>query len=660
MAPDASNIPDLEDTSERQAALRRYHILDTEPEKDFDRITSLVAKVCGVSTALITLIDEERQWFKSCFNFDARETDLDISFCIHAVHEGEMLVVEDATKDPRFKDNPIVTGPPHIRFYAGAPLTTPEGVHIGTLCIIDYEPHPFDAAQREILDRMADVVVNQFELRSAEAQVQQLVDDNPQPMYVYAQDDEALLRANEAARDLYGHDDVSPLTVDDLRAPADEQPASEALSMHRRADGSFFPVCLREREVLFDGRPAVLAVPQSVSERHDGDTTIFFQTDLDGTTRSLSTEWTETTGFGIEDAVGESLLGFVHPLNRSSTADVFSALLSGEIDTCRHEVDFLTDDGRQAFAMHARLVRDGSGAPVGTAGTLTPILEEDEPSTVGAAHPSEDPPPPSDSAPSAERDTPREAAPASAQATRANVPSSGDEAETPADDEGPRPPSEEESSPDAPVPPTADAQAPEAEEETGENIGEVCSTYLPSFADAGPSASLNGPSEEEEETPSPDAAPTADAPAPERTLQPEPFDLAAQLRDLLDDKAQAARQENVALRRSLPDGPLPVRLDPEAVREVVDTMLDVGLSHAEALTVRMEAQGARITLAVEGAALSSPPAVLQSARRLAHEMDGDLLLDDEGEGRLTLTLPRSLPPTGNGHTSILSPEASDE
>ena len=398
--------------------------------------------------------------------------------------------------------------------------------------------------------------------------------------------------------------------------------------------------------------------PQSVSERHDGDTTIFFQTDLDGTTQSLSAAWTEATGFGIEDAVGESLLGFVHPLNRSSTADVFSALLNGEIDTCRHEADFLTDDGRQAFALHARLVRDGSGTPVGAAGTLTPILKEDEPAAVGTAAPSEDPPPPPDSAPSAERDTHREAARAPAQATRANVPSSGDEAEAGADDEPPSPPSEEEPSPDAPVSPTADAQRPDAEEEAGENIGGVFSTDLPSFADAASSAASNDPPAEE--TSPTGAPPTADEPAPERTLQPEPFDLAAQLRDLLDDKAQGARQENVALRRSLPEGPLPVRLDPEAVREVIDTMLDVGLSQAEALTVRMEAQGARITLAVEGAALSSPPAVLQSARRLAQEMDGDLLLDDEGEGRLTLTLPRSLPPTGNGHTSILSPEASDE
>jgi hypothetical protein len=289
--------------------------------------------------------------------------------------------------------------------------------------------------------------------------------------------------------------------------------------------------------------------------------------------------------------------------------------------------------------MHARLVRDGSGAPVGAAGTLTPIIEEDEPVPVGGTAPDDSPPPSPE--PSSEQDGEPKAA---------------------ADDEAPNTPSEEEPSPNAPVPPTADSPAPDAEEEAGENIGGVFSTDLPSFADAAPSASLNGPSSaaEEGESASLDDAPTADAPAPERTLQPEPFDLAAQLRDLLDDKAQAARQENVALRRSLPDDPLPVRLDPEAVREIIDTMLDVGLSQAGALTVRMEAQGARITLHVEGAVPASPPTVLQSARRLAHEMDGDLLLDDKAEGSLTLTLPRSLPPGGNGPTSILSPEASDE
>jgi PAS domain S-box-containing protein len=497
-------------------------------------------------------------------------------------------------------------------------LTTPEGVHIGTLCIIDYEPRPFDASQRETLERMADLVVNQFERRSAEAQVQQLVHENPQPMYVYAQDDGALLRANKAARDLYGHDDTSALTADDLRAPADEQPAAAALSMHRRADGSFFPVRLRTREVLFDGRAAILAVPQSVSERRNSDTTVFFQTDLEGTMQSLSAEWAEATGFDLADAVGGSLLDFVHPLTRSSTADVFSSLLDDDLDTCRHEADFLTKEGRRAFEMQARLVRDADGAATGVAGTLTPIIEADE-------------------------------APAGSSATDPDEEPSPDET---AEDEAPSV-----SSTDAPSSPSeADS---DASDDKGERIGGVFSADLPSFSDATPSPPPDSPSPDADESPPDDARATAGSEA-DRTVHPEPFDLAAQLRDLLDDKARGARQENVALRRSLPEDALPVRLDPAAVRDVVDTMLDVALPRAEAVTVRVETQGARLSLHVEGAALSSPPAVLRSARRLAREMDGDLTVDDEGDGRLTLTLPRSVPPNGDGEASLLFSEAADE
>ena len=679
MASDYFNAPDLADTSDRQAALRRYHILDTEPEKDFDRITSLVAKVCDVSTALITLIDEERQWFKSCFNFDARETDIGISFCVHAVHEGEMLVVEDATQDPRFKDNPIVTGPPHIRFYAGAPLTTPEGIHIGTLCIIDYEPQPFDAAQREILDRLSDVVVNQFELRSAEAQIRQLVDQNPQPMYVYAQSDDTILHANAAARDLYGHDEFSSLTASDLTAPAKDQPSSEALSMHERADGSFFPVRLRTREVLFDGRPAVLAVPQSVSERHDTDTTVFFQTDLEGTTQSLSDDWTAATGFSIADTVGGPLLDFVHPLDRSSTADVFSSLLDGEIDACQHEADFLTENGAQAFELHARLVRDANGEPTGTTGTLTPIIEEesDAPSPSEPAPATSSPAPPTDAAPdetSPVEDQPENApddmpvAEPEPEAKAETRPEQEAPAAGPADTPSPAEPTDEsEGAPEAdaaddqPVAPdeTPDSTEPATDEDDASSGG-VFSTDLPSFANTGPSspsAPVNGPADD----PADDTASASDdGDAPfNGELSPEPFDLAAQLRAVLDAKGQVARQQNVALRRSLPDDPLPVRLDPEAVRHVVDGLLDAALTEAaDLVTVRAETGLDRVSLSVEVSNWTAAEDLTPLRQRVA-EMDGDLSVEEENDGptQLVLSLPRSSAPNGDGHSSILSSES---
>jgi hypothetical protein len=268
--------------------------------------------------------------------------------------------------------------------------------------------------------------------------------------------------------------------------------------------------------------------------------------------------------------------------------------------------------------MQARLVRDADGAATGVAGTLTPIIEADEaPAGSSATDPDEEP-------------SPNETA--------------EDEAPIVSSTDAPSSPSEADS---------------DASDDKGERIGGVFSADLPSFSDATPSPPPDSPSPDADESPPDDARATAGSEA-DRTVHPEPFDLAAQLRDLLDDKARGARQENVALRRSLPEDALPVRLDPAAVRDVVDTMLDVALPRAEAVTVRVETQGARLSLHVEGAALSSPPAVLRSARRLAREMDGDLTVDDEGDGRLTLTLPRSVPPNGDGEASLLFSEAADE
>ncbi len=165
-------VPDNED--ERLDALHALNILDTEPEEHFDRLTDLAATVCDTPTALITLIDEDRQWFKSCFGFDTRETDLDSSFCVYVVHQEEMIVVEDVTEDPRFEDNPLVTGPPHIRFYAGALLTSPDGVDLGTLCVIDYEPRTFGAEKQALLSELAGVASDLLTARQQSLKVSYL------------------------------------------------------------------------------------------------------------------------------------------------------------------------------------------------------------------------------------------------------------------------------------------------------------------------------------------------------------------------------------------------------------------------------------------------------------------------------------------------------
>lgn len=128
----------------RLRALHSLEILDTEPEERFDRLTRMARRVFGVSTALVSLVDENRQWFKSKVGLEASETGRDISFCGHAILGHEIFVIENALEDERFADNPLVTGEPHIRFYAGVPLRYHDGSTLGTLCIIDQSPRTLD------------------------------------------------------------------------------------------------------------------------------------------------------------------------------------------------------------------------------------------------------------------------------------------------------------------------------------------------------------------------------------------------------------------------------------------------------------------------------------------------------------------------------------
>jgi len=154
-------IPD--DEAERVESLRKLGLLDTPAEERFDRLTRLARKVFGVPIALVSLVDAQRQWFKSSQGLDATQTSRDISFCGHAIVGSDALVVPDAAHDDRFHDNPLVTGDPRIRFYAGQPIHAPDGRAIGTLCIIDRAPREFGPAELTLLEDLARVVEGEFE-----------------------------------------------------------------------------------------------------------------------------------------------------------------------------------------------------------------------------------------------------------------------------------------------------------------------------------------------------------------------------------------------------------------------------------------------------------------------------------------------------------------
>ncbi len=154
------DIPPDEDA--RLAELRSLNVLDTIAEERFDRLTRMARRLFGVDVALVSLVDENRQWFKSCAGMELSETPRDISFCGHAILGDGAFVIPDALQDERFCDNPLVAGPPHVRFYAGCPLRGPGGRKLGTLCIIDSKPRAFSDEDVEMLVDLALMVEREF------------------------------------------------------------------------------------------------------------------------------------------------------------------------------------------------------------------------------------------------------------------------------------------------------------------------------------------------------------------------------------------------------------------------------------------------------------------------------------------------------------------
>ncbi len=284
--------PDSEALRERARldALARYHVLDTEPDPGFDELTALAAHVCGTPIAAVSLTAEHRQWFKARIGVDMCETGRDVAFCEHPVRSGQLFVVPDATLDPLFADNPMVTGEPYVRFYAGAPLITDDGHVLGTLCVIDVVPRELTEVQLTLLTSLAHQTMTQLEHRAQAAELaasegrwRALVEKSPVAVAVYGVEDLLFSYANLEAAHVYGMDnpedlvgrsylDIVPVERhDDFRASLSSLAAGEMLrGLQGRIvgfDGRTSNVEVHAVRIPFNGVPSIQVEVRDITAR---------------------------------------------------------------------------------------------------------------------------------------------------------------------------------------------------------------------------------------------------------------------------------------------------------------------------------------------------------------------------------------------------------
>ncbi|WP_332876440.1 ATP-binding protein [Massilia sp. S19_KUP03_FR1] len=357
---EASLPPDEE---QRLAVLFNLNILDTPPEQRFDRITRMAARLFNVPIALVTLIDGERQWFKSRVGMALSETPRRIAFCAHTLLQDGVMVVEDAADDARFSDNPLVQEQPNVRFYAGHAFAAPDGSKLGTLCLIDRAPRDFSDDERTTLRDLACMVAHEVaaselqrhlrEQRANEAWLRSLLDNAPDGVMMLDQDG-VILSLNPAAEALFGATSAQlqgrrarSLLVETIDGIRDALAAGQTVTIEstgRAPDGSTFPIEFSVRAMRLDGKLRYAAIVRDVGQRRAAEDALRAREArrnqyLATATHELRTPMASVLGFSellmkreFDQATGQELIGIIH-----DQASVLIAVTNQLLDLARIE-----------------------------------------------------------------------------------------------------------------------------------------------------------------------------------------------------------------------------------------------------------------------------------------------------------------------------------
>jgi two-component system sensor histidine kinase/response regulator len=405
----------------RIGALRALHILDTPSEERFDRITRLASYLFDVPIALISLVDVNRQWFKSCLGLPLNETDRSASFCAHAILNDEPLVIPDALLDPRFADNPLVVGEPFVRFYAGQPLKSPEGYNMGTLCILDCQPRELSPDALQALRDLGEVAQNELNTthvskalliqRESEARIRAIMDNVPEGIVIF--DEQGTIESvNPAAQRIFGYlpdeiigRNVVILTTEPLANPIEayldnylkaQRSAVTSLGhevLGRRKDGIVFPMDVSISAVQLPKRQVLMMVARDITERkrrtaalresEDRFRSAFDHAPIgmaligrDGHWRQVNHSLAEMVGYSVQELQRLTYQQITHPDDLGTVQPLMDQLLVGTIRNFQLEQRYLDRWDEVVWTLlNASLVRDSDDRPIYVVAQIQDISE---------------------------------------------------------------------------------------------------------------------------------------------------------------------------------------------------------------------------------------------------------------------------------------------